>query len=237
VKEKIMGQIYGIYSFIHDKIIYVGQTIIGYEKRFKNHLKQSDNKSSKKIHKTIKKYGKENFKPVLLLECDLGQLNEKEIEMIKQYDTYKNGCNLTIGGETMSGYKHKQKTKETIGKKLKERWENDRESIIESLKKRPIRKQSIQELEKRSISLKKDNPMHNESVRNKLSETCKKKYESGYTNPRAQRWIIKLKTNEIVEIVDLKNFCIESGLKYNAVYSAWARKKPHKFILNIEKVE
>jgi len=230
-----MAQIYGIFSIPHNKIIYVGQTIKDYEYRFKRHLQSCNSKSSKKIHKTIKKYGKENFKPVLLLECDMSELNYKEIELIEEYDTYRNGCNLTIGGETMSGYKHKQKTKNIIGKKLKERWENDRQSIIDSLKKRPPRKQSSEEIEKRSLYLKENNPMHIEETRNKLSETCREKYKSGYKNPRVQKWNITLKTKEVIEVIDLKNFCVENKLNYNAVYSAWNRKKPHKIIEKIEK--
>jgi group I intron endonuclease len=232
-----MGQIYGIYSSIHNRIIYVGQTIKGYEYRFKRHLRECDNKTCKKIHKTINKYGKDNFKPILLLECETHELNSKEIKMIELYDTLRNGCNLTFGGETMSGYKHKQDTKEKIGKKLKERWENNREEIIESLKKRPPRKQSLEERRKKSEFFKETNPMHSEKVREKLSETCKKKYENGYTNPRSQKWMIQLDTGKVLEILDLKSYCRENNLKYNAVYSAWTRAKPHKNIIKIEKVE
>jgi hypothetical protein len=231
-----MGQIYGIYSLMHNKIIYVGQTIIGYEVRFKKHLKQCDGKKPKKIHNTIKKYGKENFKPILLIECVTEQLNQKEIEMVEHYDTYRNGCNLTIGGETMSGYKHKLTTKLKIGEKLKERWEKDRESILKSLKKRLPRQQLQEELEKRSDYLTQNNPMHLNETRQKLSETCKDKYKSGYINPNSKNWKITTPANEIIITNEMKKFCKENGLGYNGMYYAYTHKTCYKGY-KIEKVE
>ncbi len=34
----------------------------------------------------------------VLEECSLGELNAAEIKWIRHYDTFRNGCNLTIGG-------------------------------------------------------------------------------------------------------------------------------------------
>jgi group I intron endonuclease len=231
-----MSQIYGIYSAIHNKIIYVGQTIIGYELRFKKHLNQCNKKNSKKIHDTISKYGKENFKPILLLECKTEDLNRKEIEMIEYYNTYRNGCNLTIGGETMSGYNHKETTKLKIGEKLKKRWEKDRDSMLESLKKRPPRKQCKEELEKRSVHLTENNPMHSVETKNKLSDTCKNKYKNGYINPNSKTWKITTPTHEIIITNEMKKFCKENGLGYNGMYYAYTHKSCYKGY-KIEKVE
>jgi group I intron endonuclease len=217
-----MGQIYGIYSKVEDKIIYIGQTIIGYENRFKKHINESkDEKCTKKIHKKIKKYGIENFKPILLLECDINLLNEKEKEYINFYNTYRNGCNLTVGGETMSGYKHTEETKIKIGKKTKYRWENERDKIIDSLKKRPPRKHSENELKKRSEQFKNKNPMHNDHVRQKLSQTCKNKYENGYINPKSKMWKITTPEKEIIITKEMKKYCKENGLGYNGMYYAY----------------
>jgi len=231
-----MGQIYGIYSFVHNKIIYVGQTIIGYENRFKKHLRECGSERSKKIHKTIKKYGKENFKPILLLECKGEDLNQKEIEMIEYYGTYRNGCNLTIGGETMSGYNHKETTKVKIGEKLKKRWENNRDSILESMKKRPPRKQFKEELEKRSVYLTENNPMHSVKTKEKLSETCKNKYKNGYINPNSKKWKITTPDDKIIITNEMKKFSKENGLGYNGMYYAYTHKTCYRGY-KIEKVK
>lgn len=231
-----MGQIYGIYSLIHNKIIYVGQTIVGYEVRFKKHLKQCEGKNLKKIHKVIKKYGKENFKPILLVECPTEELNQKEIKMIEYYDTHRNGCNLTIGGETISGYKHKQSTKLKIGEKLKERWKKDRNFLLDCFKKRPPRQQLKEELEKRSKYLTENNPMHLNETRQKLSEICKNKYRSGYINPNSKKWKITTPTNEIIITNEMKKFCKENNLGYNGMYYAYTHKVCYKGY-KIEKVE
>ena len=229
-----MGQIYGIYSKIENKIIYVGQTIIGFEKRFKKHLTQSESKNRCAIHNKIRKYGHENFYPILLNKCENVDLNVNEIKFIDIYGTYKNGLNETIGGEAMSGYKHKDETKKIIGNKLKHRWENNRETIIESLKKRPPRTQNDNELEWRKEYLAKNNPMFSEKTKKKLSKTCKDKYDNGYANPRTQNWKLTFHNGEIVEIFDLKNYCQENNLKYASLYSAFKRNAKHK---NIEKIE
>ena len=236
-KEKTMGQIYGIYSKIENRIIYIGQTIIGFEKRFKKHLIQSESNNRYAIHNKIRKYGHENFYPIALEECENDDLNVNEIKFIKAYDTYKNGLNETIGGAAMSGYKHKDETKKIIGEKLKHRWKNDRETIIESLKKRPPRIQTGNELEWRKQYLTKNNPMFSENTKKKLSKTCKDKYDNGYVNPRTQNWKLTFFNGKIVEVFDLKKYCQENNLKYTSLYSSFKRNTKHKDITKIEKVQ
>lgn len=231
-----MGQIYGIYSKIENKIIYVGQTTIDFEKRFKKHLTQSGSNHRYAIHNKIHKYGHKNFYPILLKECEYADLNVNEIKFIEVYDTYKNGLNETIGGETMSGYKHKNETKKIIGEKLKLRWENDRETIIESLKRRPPRIQSDNELEWRKEYLTKNNPMFSEETKKKLSETCKHKYNNGYVNPRTQNWKLTFSNGETVEIFDLKDYCRKNNLKYASLYRVFKKNTKHKDIINVQKI-
>lgn len=217
-----MGQIYGIYSKLENKIIYIGQTIIGHEKRFRKHITESKNsRNKKKIHYKMIKYGIENFESILLFECEKDFLNEKEKEYIKLYNTHADGCNLTLGGETMSGYKHTEETKKKIGEKLKDRWDKNREEIIEVLKKRPPRKQSQKELQKRSVQMKNKNPMFYDNVKNKLSDTCKKKYKNGYINPKSKTWKITTPENEIIITKEMKKYCKENNLGYNGMYYAY----------------
>lgn len=216
-----MGHIYGIYSKLEDKIVYIGQTIIGYDKRFKKHLNSCKLNSHCAIHAKMRKYGSDNFYPILLSECKNTELNEKEIEFIEKYDTYRNGLNETIGGGTMSGYKHKEITKQVIGEKLKKRWETNRENIVESLKQRPPRAQKYEEIQWRKSYLKENNPMYSESTKIKLSKTCKEKYESGYVNPRTKGWKITTPENETVIVYGLRAFCSDKKIGHSGMYYAF----------------
>jgi group I intron endonuclease len=231
-----MGEIYGIYSKKHDKIMYVGQTSEGYEKRFKRHIRCSWHKqNTSALYKSIRKYGTDNFIIKCLLECNNDLLNEKEIEYIEKYNTYSKGYNETIGGDGKRGYKHKQSTKNIIGEKLKNRWENDRDTIIESLKKRPPRKQSQEEILWRSEYMKDNNPVNDEKVRNKISKTHKEKYDNGYINPGSFNWKITEPNGKEIITNKLKEYCKDNGLGYSGMYRAYrlqTKYRNHK----IEKV-
>lgn len=94
---KITG-IYLIINKINGKK-YVGQSI-DIHKRWKDHLNATNNIG---IHGALKKYGKENFDFIILLECPEDMLNQWEIDMIALYNTYSGwdnswGYNLTLGG-------------------------------------------------------------------------------------------------------------------------------------------
>lgn len=219
-----MGEIYGIFSKIDNRIIYIGQTIIGFENRFKKHIRQCKSKTKCAIHNKMNKNGLENFYPLLLMKCEKKFLNENEILFIKKYDTYKNGLNETAGGETMSGYKHKEVTKQKIGEKLKKRWIENREIIIESLKKRPPRKQSVKEIMWRSEYFKKNNPCKKLKVKQKISNSHKNKYENGYVNPNSGKWKITKPNNETIIVTGLKNFCKKNNLGYSGMYYAFKNK-------------
>lgn len=97
----IEGLIYIIKNTVNDKV-YIGQTTLSLEDRWKSHLKPSVHKTrgTYKIYNAMNKYGKENFY-VELLEDDIpiDLLNEKEIEYIELYDSYYNGYNSTKGGD------------------------------------------------------------------------------------------------------------------------------------------
>ena len=89
---------------INDKK-YIGQSIdIWY--RYRNHLSESYNQNCNKtaynmaIHKAIRKYGKNNFEVIVLEECSEDKLDEREIYWIDYYDTFNDGYNQTIGGDS-----------------------------------------------------------------------------------------------------------------------------------------
>lgn len=93
--EHICG-IYKITNKLNGKC-YIGQSVDIYN-RWHEH-KYADCKDSV-IHRAIKKYGKDNFSFEILEKIPREELNEREIYWIKYYDSYNNGYNLTLGGDT-----------------------------------------------------------------------------------------------------------------------------------------
>ena len=94
------GIIYKITNKINNKI-YIGQTIHTLLYRWNNHIRASNRGSNIYFHKTIRKYGKENF---IVEEIDQAEskneLNLLEIQYIKQYNSLApNGYNTSTGGE------------------------------------------------------------------------------------------------------------------------------------------
>lgn len=74
-------------------------------------------KRPNKFYKAIRKYGWENFtKEIICQSKDYNHLlSEMEPYFIKKYNSYKNGYNMTIGGnsgngEYKIGFKHKRKS-------------------------------------------------------------------------------------------------------------------------------
>ena len=90
----MLGVIYKATCMISGKS-YIGQTN-NFEKRKAQHLRSKDNYP---FHCAIRKYGEDNFIWEILEECEISNLNEREIYWIDQYDTYNNGYNCTLGGD------------------------------------------------------------------------------------------------------------------------------------------
>lgn len=116
-----MGYIYKITNKINKKC-YIGQTINDVEKRWKDHCKSIGTQNGcPGIRRAFEKYGIENFKFEVLIICFDKDLSKYEKEYIKKFDSYKNGYNMTYGGEEggfFTGCKH---TPENV-KKIKQRW-------------------------------------------------------------------------------------------------------------------
>lgn len=113
------GIIYKYTNKINGKA-YIGQTVDSKNRHLK-HLKSSYDKKQKDygvyFHKAIRKYGIDNFKYEIIVVISSPskeelrrQLNKAEIFYIDQFDTYKNGYNLTIGGEGSFGCKHSEES-------------------------------------------------------------------------------------------------------------------------------
>ena len=81
-----------------DGLIYIGKAIDA-KKRFKYYA-NLDCLNQKKLYESLIKYGIENH-TIEILEYSLPkeELNEKEIYYIEKYDSFRNGLNLTRGGD------------------------------------------------------------------------------------------------------------------------------------------
>lgn len=102
-----MGYIYKIYNDNNNKI-YIGQTSVGVNSRWKEHLYNAKSNNSSAIYTAMRKYGIDTFHIETIEECENEKLNEREKYWISYYDSYKNGYNSTVGGTNIQpmGKKH-----------------------------------------------------------------------------------------------------------------------------------
>lgn len=95
-----LGAIYIIRNTVNNRV-YIGKTQRTCARRWAEH-KQAINDPTKKsvIHRAMEKYGIENFY-METLEDDVpdDKLNELERFYIKEYDSFHNGYNVTLGGD------------------------------------------------------------------------------------------------------------------------------------------
>lgn len=118
--EEIYGVIYKITNLITRKI-YIGQTTKSIEHRWRGHIKWlKSGKRMQYIHKSMKKYGIENFKIEQIDEAySLDELNQKEYDWInKENCIAPNGYNLVAGGN-YPGYSNETREKLSIINKNK----------------------------------------------------------------------------------------------------------------------
>lgn len=106
--------VYKITNKINNKC-YIGISF-NIEQRWKSHIKYAfSNKNNEpyynnKLYNALRKYGVDNFNFEIIEECEKDKLKEREIYWISYYNSYKNGYNLTIGGDIggydLKGIKH-----------------------------------------------------------------------------------------------------------------------------------
>ena len=108
------GYIYKATNKINGKS-YIGKTV-NFERRKRQHL--SGRGGTCAFTKAINKYGGECFcfEVLLFIEMDDAELlnkklSEMEVLYIKQYNTFKNGYNATLGGEGTFGYHYSEEEK------------------------------------------------------------------------------------------------------------------------------
>jgi group I intron endonuclease len=100
--------IYKVINTVNDKV-YIGQTWRTLQKRFSAHC---DKNRCIKFNNAIKKYGKDKFKIELITITHTQEMADYwEKYFISQFDSIKNGYNLTDGG---SYGKHSEETKKKL---------------------------------------------------------------------------------------------------------------------------
>lgn len=106
-----MQQIYErtgvIYSFrnVHNDKRYIGQTLYP-EERYKSHISNLGNYEGRKLfYRAMNKYSNITDWDYTILESNIkeSELNNREIYWIDYYDSYKNGYNMTMGGDGSKG--------------------------------------------------------------------------------------------------------------------------------------
>ena len=130
-----MGIIYKITS--PSNKVYIGQTIKTVEKRWKEHIEDALNPKKdhcKALNLAIRKYGVNNFKFEIIIECGKEMLDEYEIKYITQCSSQTpNGYNIKLGGS--SGL-HSEDTKLKISETLKGRIVQDSTKVKMMLSKK-----------------------------------------------------------------------------------------------------
>lgn len=105
-RKLYIGYIYKIKNDVNDKV-YIGQTAIDIESRWKQHLSKTAYREDNSIvHKAIEKYGKEHFSIEIVdiiyskdFEILRDKLNKYEISCIEKYNSLSpNGYNILQGG-------------------------------------------------------------------------------------------------------------------------------------------
>ena len=185
-KNKKCG-IYKITNIINNKI-YIGQSTNIYCRLVK-HIWSLDNGKSCNQHlqNAWNKYGKQNFKFEIIMECQKNELNKEEIIFIAKYNSIdkNNGYNIKIGGEYNTSFSTETK------KSISERQMGDKNH-------RYGKKTSEETLKKLSKSLSgENNPNYgkhwSQEIKNKISNSLLGDKNPNYGKKRSKETIEKMR--------------------------------------------
>ena len=114
------GKIYKITNTENNKV-YVGCTINTLKQRFEEHCYRCFKTDiNTKLCNSFRKYGVEKFTIELLEECSLDVIYNREVEIIKEHNSFEDGLNSTVGGEGCLGYKHSPEIRLKISNAIKD---------------------------------------------------------------------------------------------------------------------
>lgn len=152
--------IYKITNLVNGKV-YVGQTILPVDTRWRAHCAKSSCKSGIQISYAIQKYGKDQFDFSVIEVCSsVDELNAREVFWIKELNSISpTGYNLCEGGS--NGKKHEDtKLRISVANKGKALSEEHKKALSEARKKLPM-----------EVKTKNIKNAHTSEVRQKISKT------------------------------------------------------------------
>ena len=168
-----MKKIIGIYKITSPTgKIYIGQSI-DIQRRFNEYKNNRGCSVATRLYHSLKKYGFENHTTEILIECDVSELNYKEIYFIEKYLSFntEHGMNLHSGG---NNHKISDETREKLkishlGQKA---WNKgiartDEEKKSHSLK---MKGRKVSEETKLKMSISRKGKKHTEETKKKLSQ-------------------------------------------------------------------
>lgn len=105
--------------------VYIGQSKYDLETRWQQHLRscQSNGKKTKLKH-ALNKYNPETWTKEVLLECDQEEASFHEQDQIERHDSYRNGYNMTLGGEGLNGADFSDEHRIGIAKAKQSWWDS-----------------------------------------------------------------------------------------------------------------
>jgi group I intron endonuclease len=143
------GKIYVIRNH-GNPLVYVGSTTQALSKRMVEHRSKSKSYTTCKLYQAFYEHGIEKFYIELVEDypCESKeQLLRQEGHFIRQFDSYNNGYNGVIAGQTKKGYRednrkaileqkkgYRESNKDSIAKQKKSHYEANKEAIAEQKK-------------------------------------------------------------------------------------------------------
>ena len=174
--------------------VYIGQTIHEH-RRYMTH-KRGDGDT--KFCRAIRKYGFENFTYDVIFTIDnedRKRIKEKldfmERYYIRKYNSFKNGYNMTLGGDSASGINHTEEWKQKISERMKENnpaWNMTDEWRLHIGDSQRGKKMSQEFCKKTSERMKNNNPMKNLEVAAKHAAALKGKHLSEEHNKKISEY-------------------------------------------------
>jgi group I intron endonuclease len=164
-----MSSIYSIYKITNT---INGKLYIGFDSNWPNRQKShkyQSNKRNQKIYHAIRKCGWNNFIWEVIYQSKDGKhcLSVMEPFFIKEYNSFENGYNLTLGGEGTLGRPTTNLTKSKISKALKNK-PKTKEHLQKMSETRKGKTPSVEALKKRSESMKRTLKLKKDLLQSKL---------------------------------------------------------------------
>lgn len=116
---KVYGYIYQITNLVGGNI-YIGCTVRDVGKRWRGHLAAVKSGNQSHLHRAIRKYGDNSFViETIDSAASKEEMYSKERDYIAAINTFRDGMNMTEGGDGSLGWKHSDETKALKSKQMK----------------------------------------------------------------------------------------------------------------------